>query len=78
MEPLDLALGLRVSRGSVLLADTEQRQQVFERVATTTEAGGLDASVVGQSAGRGAVLIDRLEEGRDDRLAGHGLMNGAG
>src|SRR5205085_9872830 len=33
VEPLDLALGLRVSRGAVLLSDAEGRQEVFERVA---------------------------------------------
>ena len=48
VEAFDLALGLRVSRRSVLLPDTEDRQQVLERVSATTEAGCVDAPVVGE------------------------------
>jgi hypothetical protein len=39
VEALDLALGLRVSGRSVLLLDTEDRQQVLERVATSPGTG---------------------------------------
>ena len=52
MEAFGLALGLGVAGGPVLLADTEQRQDVFEGVATAGEAGGVDAAVIGQRARR--------------------------
>ena len=79
MEPLGLALGLGVSGGAVLLADTEERQEVFERVAAAAEPGGVDAAVIGQRArlaGRDR-SIDGEERGHDV-IAGHGLMGGAG
>ena len=60
MEPLGLALGLGVSGGPVLLADTEQRQDVFERVAPAGEPGGVDAAVIGQRARRRAVIVDGI------------------
>ena len=59
VEPFGLALGLRVSWGSVLLADTEDREDVFERVAPTGEAGGVDAAVIGQRAGWRVVFLDQ-------------------
>src|SRR5262245_40449007 len=62
VEALDLALGLGVAWGPVLLTDTEERQEVFEGVAPAAEAGGVDAAVVGQCAGRAAVLVDDAEE----------------
>lgn len=53
VEALGLALGLWVSRRPVLLPDAEQRQNVFERVATAGEAARVDASVsVSVLAGR--------------------------
>ena len=47
-KPFGLALGLGVAGGYVLLADAEQRQDVFERVAPAGEPGGVDAAVIGQ------------------------------
>jgi hypothetical protein len=38
VEPFGLALGLGVAGGSVLLADAEDREDVFERVAAPGEA----------------------------------------
>jgi hypothetical protein len=46
VEPLGLALGLGVAGSAVLLAHTEQRQDVFERVAPAGEPGRVDAAVV--------------------------------
>ena len=46
VEPFGLALGLGVSWGPVLLADAEERQDVFERVAAAGEPAGVDAAVV--------------------------------
>jgi hypothetical protein len=74
VEALDLALGLRVSGGAVLLADAEQREQVFEGVAPAAEAGGVDPGVIGQGAGRRAVLADDGEESGDDVVAGDGVV----
>ena len=37
---------------AVLLRDAQQRQEVFERVASAAEAGGVDAAVVGERARR--------------------------
>ena len=62
--------------GSVLLADAEQWEQVFEGVAAAAEAGGVDPCVVGQGAGRRAVFVDGLQEQRDDVVAGDGLVGG--
>lgn len=78
VEALGLALGLGVAGGSVLLVDAEQRQEVFDGVARAAEAGGGDAAVVGQRAGRGAVLVDSGEEGGDDVVTADGSMGGAG
>ena len=58
VEAFDLALGLGVAGGSVLLANPEQRQEVFEGVATAAEAGGVDAAVIGQRARRSAVIVN--------------------
>jgi hypothetical protein len=58
VEPFGLALGLGVAGGAVLLADPEDRQDVFERVAPAGEAGGVDAAVVREGAGRRAVFLD--------------------
>lgn len=55
VEPFDLALGLRVSGRAVLLADTEDRQQVLKRVSAAAEPGCVDPAVVGQCAGRRTV-----------------------
>jgi hypothetical protein len=57
VKALDLALGLGMSRRPVLLPDAEQRQEVFERVAAAAEASGVDAAVVCERRGRGAVLL---------------------
>jgi len=69
VKPLGLALGLRVAGSPVLLADAEERQEVFEGVATAGEAGGVDAAVVGQRAGGSAVVVDGGQEGADDVVA---------
>src|ERR1700730_14903540 len=58
VEPFGLALGLGVPGGPVLLSDTEQRQDVFECVATAGEPGGVDAAVFGQRARRRPVIVD--------------------
>ena len=76
MEPLDLALGLRVPGGSVLLADAEQWEEVFEGVAAAAEAGGVDPRVVGQGAGRRAVIADNVQENSDDIVAGDRVVGG--
>jgi hypothetical protein len=78
VEPFDLALCLRMPRRSVLLADPEDRQQVFERVAPAGEPGGVDAAVIGQRARWNAVSLDHIEEHGHDHVAGHRLMSGAG
>ena len=78
VKALGLALGLGVAGGPVLLPDTEQRQDVFERVATAGEPAGVDAAVIGQRARRRPVLLDQAEEHGHDVIAGHGLMDGAG
>jgi hypothetical protein len=46
VEAFGLALGLGVAGGSVRLADAEDRKDVFEGVAASGEAGGVDAAVV--------------------------------
>jgi len=48
VEAFDLALGLRVAGGTVLLFHAEQGQQVLESIAAAAEACGVDASVVGE------------------------------
>jgi hypothetical protein len=78
VEAFGLALGLRVPRGSVLLANPEQRQDVFERVAPAGEPRGVDAAVIGQGRGWSAVLIHHIKEHGDDVIAGDRLMSGAG
>ena len=56
VETFDLALCLRVPRGPVLLLNTEDWKQVFERVAASAEPGGVNTPVIGQGARWGAVL----------------------
>ena len=58
VEPFGLALGLGVPGGPVLLSDTEQRQDVFEGVATAGRPGGVDAAVISQRARRRPVIVD--------------------
>ena len=65
VKALGLALGLRGSGGSVFLADAEEREDVFEGVATAGEAGGIDAAVVAQRAGGSAVVVCGRKEDRD-------------
>ena len=59
MKAFGLALGLRVSGRAVLLLDTEQREDVLERVAPAGEAARVDAAVVGERARRQPVLLDQ-------------------
>jgi hypothetical protein len=63
VEALDLALGLGMSWGAVLLAHTEVGEQVLEAVPATGEAGGVDRSVVGERGGGPAVRIAGRAEG---------------
>lgn len=72
VEPFDLALGLGVPRGAVLLPDAEEGQEVFEGVAAAAEAGGVDAAIVGECRCGGAVFVDDGQEGGDDVAAGDG------
>jgi hypothetical protein len=51
VEALDLALGLGVAGGSVLLTVPEDGQEVFERVACAGDVAGVDAAVIGQRLG---------------------------
>src|SRR5205085_4281787 len=78
VEPLDLSLCLGVAWGPVLLANTEQRQDVFESVAPTGEPGCVDASVIGQGRGRRPVFVHVVEEYGHHAIACDGLMRGAG
>ena len=48
VEALDLALGLRVGRRSVLLTDAEVGEEILEVVAAAGEARGVDRAVVGE------------------------------
>nr|WP_248243064.1 hypothetical protein [Microbacterium kunmingense] len=78
VEAFDLALGLGVVGGAVLLADVQGCEDVFELVATTAVAGGVDAPVVGEGGGGRPVDVDGREEGVDDALAGDGAVGAAG
>lgn len=78
VEAFDLALGLRVSRGAVFLAYAEDGQEVFEGVAPASEAGGVDAAVVCEGRGRGAVDAGGGQERGDHVVPGDGLVGGAG
>jgi hypothetical protein len=78
VEPLGLALGLGVSRGAVLLLDTEKRQHVFERVAAAGEPGGVDGAVIGERARWRAVALNDLEENGHDNVSSDRLMGRAG
>jgi hypothetical protein len=60
VEPFDLALGLWMPRVPVLLADAEDRQEVLERVAATSEPGCVDAAIVCERRGWDAVKVDGL------------------
>jgi hypothetical protein len=64
--------------GSVLLADPEDRQDVFERVAPAGKAGGVDAAVVGQRARRRPVSLDNVKEHGHDRIARDRLVRRGG
>src|SRR5436309_9530620 len=75
VKALGLALGLRVSGRAVLLPDAEQRQDVFERVVATGEAGGVDASVIRERCRRRAVLLDQAQENGDHVIACHRLVD---
>lgn len=49
MEAFDLPLGLGVAWFAVLLLHAQHGQEVFERVASAAEPGGVDAAVIGES-----------------------------
>lgn len=66
---LDLALGLRVSGGTVLPADPEPGEQVLEAVAPPGEARGVDRPVVGERRGRPAMGVTGRGERGDDVVA---------
>ena len=78
VEPFDLALGLRVVGCAVLLADVQDSEGVFERVAAAAVAGSVDAAVVGEGGRGRAVGLDCGEEGVHHDVAGHGAVGGAG
>jgi hypothetical protein len=78
VEAFGLALGLGMPGGSVLLADTEQREHVFEGVAPAGEPGCVDAAVIGQRALRRAVFLHVAKQYGHHTIAGHGLMGSAG
>lgn len=46
VEPFGLSLGLRMTGRSVLLCHAEQRQEVFEAVASAAEPGSVNPAVV--------------------------------
>jgi hypothetical protein len=78
MPALDLALGLRMAGVTVLLRDTQGREQVLEAVLPADEAGGVDAAVVGQRGGREPVFVDVVAEAGQDVIAGDAAVGGAG
>ena len=57
-ETFGFALGLGVAGGPVLLADAEDREDVFEGVAAPGEPAGVDAAVVGQGCRWRPVFLD--------------------
>lgn len=70
-------LGLGMVRGAVLLLDAQGGEEVLEGVLAAAVPGGVDASVVGQRGGRGAMEVAGLEDGLHDDVAGHGGVGGA-
>jgi hypothetical protein len=78
MPALDLALGLRMAGVTVLLRDTQGREQVLEAVLPADEAGGVDAAVVGQCGRREPVFVDVVAEAGQDVIAGDAAVGGAG
>ena len=60
VEALDLALGLGVAGGAVLLADAEHREQVFECVAAAPEPGAVDPGVVRERAACSSIRLRKL------------------
>ena len=76
VEAFDLALGLGVVRGAVLLRDAEGGQLDLEGVGSVAESGGEDESVVGQRGLRSAVVRAGGAEGVDDDAAGDGGVGG--
>jgi hypothetical protein len=70
VEPLDLALGLRVKRSAVLLRDGEGCEQVLEGVPPAAGPGGADATVAGERRGGQPVGVAGLQERVDDDFAG--------
>ena len=77
VEAFDLALGLRVAGVAVLLVDAELAEKVFKAVAAAGESGGVDAPVVGERRGRGAVAGDEAQERADDGRPGDPGVGGA-
>ena len=78
VETLDLALGLGVVRGAVLLRDAELEQLDLEGVRALPVAGGEHESVVRQRRLRGPVDRAGGAEGRDDDWSGNASMGGGG
>jgi hypothetical protein len=59
VEAFDLALGLWVAGVAVFLPDAEVVKEVFEAVAASDEAGGVDDSVEFLSAVKSAAAVRR-------------------
>lgn len=63
---------------AVLLTNSQQWKDVFERVPTAEEAGGVDDAVVSEGGGWDAVLLGEVQERGDDDVAGDWGLSGAG
>ena len=70
VETFDFPLGLGVAGGPVLLANTQCCEEVFETVAASGEAGGVNTSIVSQRGRWRAVILSVLAESVDHDLAG--------
>jgi hypothetical protein len=78
VEALDLALGLGMAGMAVLLGDVEAGEQVFEAVAATGEAGGINRTIVSECGLRQAVTLHGSQERSDHTLAGDAAASARG
>ena len=62
--------GFGVAGGPVFLANTQCCEEVFETVAASGEAGGVNTSIVSQRGRWRAVILSVLAESVDHDLAG--------
>ena len=70
VKTFDFPLGLGVTGGPVFLANTQCCEEVFETVAASGEAGGVNTSIVSQRGRWRAVILSVLAESVDHDLAG--------